>query len=89
MKALKFLFGVVMLIGITVFAPSMNLISFDATSSSHVAAADGITTTNAEECERKDMLGWIFCGASDMVTGLLDMMINEFIVPFLRWRLLL
>lgn len=52
-------------------------------------ATDGSNSlTTFEECERKDIFGWIICSSADAVSGLIDGIIYYLLIPMLQWRIL-
>lgn len=100
MKIIRtFLYATMFVIAI-LLSLNINNVNTVYSSSLHIAAeteigdegsyeGKGITTVNMEECERTDTLGWIFCSGANIVTGLIDALINQFIVSLLQWRLII
>lgn len=41
------------------------------------------------KCEDRSSLGWAICGGSDLVSNIVDLLVNEFLLPMLQWRVML
>lgn len=52
-----------------------------------VPGSNSLTTPDA--CEKKDVMGWIACSSAEAVTGIIDAIISNLLLPMLQWRILI